>query len=192
VIACVGLESWRPRVGPWLGRVAATGALGVLLVGGAIAGWPYDLQLASPLRAASDGGTISSAPVAMAEWAKRNIPEEQRYAASTANARLLMAPGERTALAGKTPDVQDILIEPAFSDWELPLLRENDLRYVVTDTRELSNDATRGYFFSEKGKLADEELVPPSAVTKFSEIPGAARIYSSGQINIYDLEARRR
>lgn len=189
VLACCGLDQWRPRVRPWLGRVAATAALGVVLVGGAIAGWPWDLQLARPLRAEVDGGTISSAPLALAEWAGHNLPRDERLAAGTANARLLMVPGERTTLAGKTPDIQDILEEPAFSTWELPLLRENDIRYVVVDRRELSSETLRGYFFTTKGELGSEQLLPRAAVTKFTTLPGAAKIYSSGSITVYDLEA---
>jgi hypothetical protein len=191
VLACCGLDQWRPRARPWLGRVAMTAALGVVLVGGAIAGWPWDLQLARPLRAESDGGTISSAPLALAEWAGHNLPEDERLAAGNASARLLLTPGERTALAGKTPDIQDILTEPALSTWELPLLRENHIRYLVADRRELSSESLRGYFFNQKGNLADEKLLPKAAVTKFAEIPGAGRIYSSGEITIYDLDAQR-
>jgi hypothetical protein len=185
VAACAGLQNWRPRNRPWIGRVSLTAALGVVLVGGAIAGWPWDLQLASPLRAKADGGTISSAPLAVAEWARRNIPEDERFAASTADARALMVPGERIALAGKTPDIQDLLEETALSSWELPLLRREDLRYVVTDRREISKDVTRGYSFSIRGD--ERGLLPLASVTKFAGIPGAMRIYSSGDISVYDL-----
>lgn len=188
VVAFAGFEAWRPRGRAWLGRASVTAGLGVLLVGGAIAGWPWDLQLASPLRASADGRTISSAPLAAAEWAGHNVPEGRRFGASIADARLLMAHGERIALAGKTPDIQDILLEPALSDWELPLLRENDVRYVVTDRREIAGDATRGYFFSERG--VEEEALQRAAITKFGDIPGAARIYSNGEIAVYDLKAR--
>jgi hypothetical protein len=191
VLACTGLESWRPKGRPWLGRASLTGALGVVLVGGAIAGWPWDLQLDSTLRAKADGETIVSAPLAMAEWAEHNIPDDRRYGSTIANARLLLAPGERIAFAGKTPDIQDIVNEPALSDWELPLLRENHIRYLITDRRELSSDATRGYFFTRKGSYLDEALLPRQAVTKFTQIPGAGRIYSSGEITIYDLDAKR-
>ena len=100
-----------------------------------------------------------------------------------------MAPGERTTLAGKTPDIQDILEEPAFSTWELPLLRENDIRYVVADRRELSSETLRGYFFTTRGELGAEQLLPKAALTKFNTIPDAAKIYSSGSIVVYDLEA---
>ena len=191
VVACSGLESVRIAGRAWVSRAALSAGLAVLVIGGAISGWPWDLQLASPLRASAEGGTISSPSLAVAEWAQHNIPEERRFGTGIANARLLMSPGERIALAGKTPDIQDILIESALSDWELPLLRENDVRYVVTDRRELSSDATRGYFFTAKGDFADEELLPPKAISKFAQIPTAARVYSNGQITVYDLDGRR-
>lgn len=185
IAALSGLQNWRPAKRPWAGRAALTGALGVILVGGAIAGWPWDLQLSAPIRASAEGRTISSPPLALAEWAERNIPEDERLGATTADARMLMTPGERVAFAGKTPDIQDILEESSFSDWELPLLREEDIRYVVTDRREISSDATRGYAFSMRGD--EPELLPLKTVTKFGELPGAERIYSSGDIAIYDL-----
>jgi len=183
VLACAGLQNWAPRRRPWLGRVALTVGLGLVLVGDAIAGWPWDLQLASPVRARAEGGTISSPPLALAEWARRNTPEESRFAAGIADARLLLAPGERIALAGKHPDIEDILLEPAISNWELPLLQGHDVRYIVADARNVARDSTRGYSFS----TADELINPRSTVVKFSEIPSAKRIYSSGEMSVYDL-----
>ena len=185
VAALAGLEDWRPSKWPWLGRASLTAALGAVLVGGAIAGWPWDLQLSSPIRASAEGRTISSAPLALAEWAKHNIPAKERFGASTADARMLLAPGERVAFAGKTPDIQDILEETSFSGWELPLLRKEGIRYVVTDRREISSDATRGYSFSIRGD--EPELMPLATVSKFAELPGAKRVYSSGDISVYDL-----
>jgi hypothetical protein len=191
VLAGIGLENWRPRGQAWLGRASVTAALAVILVGGAIAGWPWDLQLASPLRASAQGGTISSPPLALAEWAEQNIPRDERLATGTANSRLLLFPGERKALAGKAPDIQDILVEPALSTWELPLLRQHHVRYVVTDRREISSDTLRGYFFANRREAAKERILPRAAIEKFTEIPGTARIYSSGDITVYDLEAGR-
>jgi len=189
IAALSGLQNWAPAKRPWAGRAALTAGLGVVLVGGAISGWPWDLQLAAPIRASAEGRTISSAPLALGEWAKQNLPEDSRFAASTADARILMAPGERVAFAGKTPDIQDMLEEPALSDWELPLLREEGIRYIVADRREISSDATRGYAFSIRGE--EPELMPLATVTKFAGLPRARRIYSSGDISVYELGSRR-
>ena len=42
-----------------------------------ISGWPWDAQLAKPLRVSAEGRTISSPPLALAEWARREGPERQ-------------------------------------------------------------------------------------------------------------------
>lgn len=188
VVASAGAQNWALRNRPRLGRAAISAALGVVLVGGAIAGWPWDLQLASPLRARAEGRTISSPPLALADWARENIPGDERFGSNIADARLLMAPGERIAFAGKNPDIQDILLELAFSKegWEMPLLRENGVRYVVTDSRDIASDSTRGYTFSEDGEVT----IPRQATLKFAELPGATRIYSNGEVSVYDLGAQ--
>ncbi|HVY78148.1 MAG TPA: hypothetical protein VG898_06555 [Solirubrobacterales bacterium] len=186
VAALAAAREWRPRGQRWLGRGALTAAFGVIVVGGAIAGWPWDLQLSSPMRVSAEGRTISSPPLALAEWARREIPPRARFGATIADARLLLAPGEHVALAGKTPDIEDILEENALSDWELPLLRREGVRYVVADRRQIASDATRGYFFATRGE--DERLLPLATVTKFGQLPGARRVYSSGDISVYELE----
>jgi hypothetical protein len=78
-----------------------------------------------------------------------------------------------------------MLLELSFSreNWEEPLLRENGIHYIVTDGREISLDATRGYSFSEVGEAAIER----AAILKFGELPGARRIYSSGDVSVYEL-----
>lgn len=189
VVACAGLERWPPLTGKRLGRLAPTACLGVILVGGAIAGWPWDSHLASPVKVIAEGRTIVSQPLGVAEWAGRHLPGG-RFAATTADSRFLLVPGDKTVIAGRSPDVEDILLDPTLVSWQLPLLRDNDLRYVVTDRRPASGDAVRGYFF-ERGSAADRELLPEGVASKFESVPGAARIFASGAIVVYDLEGRR-
>jgi hypothetical protein len=190
VLAGVGLENWRPKGRPWLGRALLTGALGVVLAGGAISGWPWDAQMARPLRAKAEGQTIVSPPLALAEWARDHV-DEGRFAAPVADGRLLLDPGNEVAVSGESPDVKDIVEGDALVGWELPLLRRNNLRYVVVDRREVAGDGTRGYFFSTDGAGYDEELLPPSTVSKFEALPEAARIYTNGPITVYDTEGLR-
>lgn len=191
VVACTAIERWRPWGREWIGRLTVSAALGVVLVGGTIAGWPWDLQLASPVRAKAEGGTIESSELAVAEWAADNFPRGERFGTSTSNARLILAPGERFAYAGKKPAIQEILTRRSLGDWELPLLERIGIRYMIIDRREIGSDSLRGYFFTDEREAAEQRILPRAAVEKFKEIPSAARIYSGGDISVYDLKARR-
>lgn len=164
-----------------------TAALAVILLGGAISGWPWDAQLTPPLRASAEGHEISSEPVALAEWVQRELPGE-RFGAPEADARLLLSPGEAIAYAGDSPDVKDIVTTPTLESWQLPLLEDENIRYLVGDRRDVSGDNVRGYFFRVFGQ-GNESLLEKGVVDKFSGIP-VARLYDSGRISVFDLENR--
>ncbi|HEX5713228.1 MAG TPA: hypothetical protein VFX85_07945 [Solirubrobacterales bacterium] len=171
----------------WARPLLAAG-IGLVLVGGAITGWPWDSQLARPLKISTAGATISSPPLALAEWA-RDLPDDARFAASTADAALLLDSGGKLAYEGASPDVEDILDEEALASWMIPLLRENEIRYIAVDRREVASDTLRGYYFSRRDR--DEPLRPRSVVDKFDAIPGISRIYSNGPITVFDLGPQR-
>ena len=124
----------------------------------------------------------------MAEWA-RDLPGEPRFAASTADAALLLDTGGKPAIEGTSPDVEDILDEEELASWMLPLLRRNDIRYVAVDRREVSSDTLRGYYFSRRDR--DEGMRPRSVSAKFNQVPGISRVYTNGPITVFDLGAER-
>ncbi len=188
VLALACLETLRRRADGTVTRALVAAGIGLVLVGGAISGWPWDSQTAQPLRISADGGTISSPPLGMAEWAEDELPAG-RFAASTADAGLLLVPGAKTALAGASPDVEDILDEENLVGWELPLLRRNRLRYVAVDRRQVASDTLRGYYFSNRDD--PDELRPKSVVSKFNELPRIGRVYTNGTITVFDLEPLR-
>jgi hypothetical protein len=187
VLACACVEALRRWQGQRLVRPLLAAGIGLILVGGAISGWPWDSQLARPLRISSAGATISSPPLALAEWAE-DLPSG-RFAASTADAGLLLDPADKTALAGSSPDVEDVLDEEQLAGWMLPLLRENDIRYIAVDRREVSSDSLRGYYFSRRDR--EEPLRAPSVSSKFNQVPGISRVYTNGPITVFDLGAQR-
>jgi hypothetical protein len=188
VIGCAALEGLRHWSGSRLVRPGIAAGIALVLVGGAIAGWPWDSQLAQPLRVTASGNTIVSPPLGMTEWAQHEV-RGGRFAATTADAGLLLAPGGKFALAGSSPDVEDLLAEEHLSNWELPLLRRNKLRYVVADRRAAAEDSLRGYYFAKEGSAA-AGLTSKAAVTKFNRVPGATRVYTNGTITVFDLGAR--
>jgi hypothetical protein len=170
-------------------RLTVTGAIGLILVGGAISGWPWDSQLAKPMRISVDGRTLPSPSLSAAEWSRDKI-EGGRFAAANADAGLLLVPGGKVALAGSSPAIEDVLDAKSFEGWELPLLRRNKLRYVVADRREASADTLRGHFFTTQ-EPTGETLKNRSTTAKFNQIPGVSRLYSNGAVTIFDLGEER-
>jgi hypothetical protein len=177
------------RSGPKLQRrrLLFTAALGVVLFGGVISGWPWDVQTARPLEATADGHEIDSESLALAKFAAKRI-DGSRFAAPESDARTLLAPGHQIAFAGQGPDVEDIVNTGQIESWQLPLLRENNLPYVVADRRLASGDAIRGFYFTVPGRYNDA-LRERGVLHKFSRLP-VARIWDSGRIVLYDLKDR--
>ena len=184
-VAVAGFELRRPRRGAKLVRPAVAALLALILFGGAVAGWPWDMQLAQPLAVAAKGGTIHSQPLAMAEWAAREVPGGS-FAAQTADANLLLTPGGKKVFTGSSPDVEDILEEPDLPSWQVPLLRREGIEYVVVDRREISADGIRGYYFTRNDE--EPELYPAGVVEKFERLPEFSRVYSNGPITVFRRE----
>jgi hypothetical protein len=177
------------RSGPNLRRrrLLLTGALGIVFVGGTISGWPWDVQMARPIQATADGHEIESEALALGRWASQRI-SGSRFAAPEAEARTLVSPGNQVAFSGQGPDVEDIVNTRYLESWQLPLLRENNLPYVVASRRVNSGDGIRGYYFSVPEQYGDK-LRPEEVVHKFAEIP-AARVWDGGRVVLYDLKDR--
>ncbi|HET9592725.1 MAG TPA: hypothetical protein VFP17_07405 [Solirubrobacterales bacterium] len=177
------------RAGPNLRRrrLLFTAALGVVLFGGVISGWPWDVQLARPLRVTADGNEIDSESLALAKFAGGRL-DGSRFAAPEAEARALLSPGGQIAFAGQGPDIEDIVNTGQIESWQLPLLQENHLPYVVADRRLASGDVIRGFYFTVPGRYNDA-LRERGVLHKFSRLP-VARVWDSGRIVLYDLKDR--
>src|SRR5215212_4979259 len=158
-------------------RLLFTAALGVVLFGGVISGWPWDVQTARPLQATADGNRIDSESLALAKFARQRL-DGSRFAAPEAEARTLLNPGGQVAFSGQGPDVVDIVNTPQLESWQLPLLQENHLPYVVTDRRLNSGDSIRGFYFSVPGQYGDA-LRGKDVVHKLSALP-VARVWDGG------------
>lgn len=168
-------------------RIVLTGALGVVLVGGAISGWPWDIQLARPLQATADGNEIDSESLAVAEWASKRL-DGSRFAAPEATARVLLTPGGQVAFGGQGPDIEDIVDEPQLESWQLPLLEQHNLPYVVADRRLISEDTLRGFYFDVKDQYGGA-LRKQGVVHKFARIP-VGRVWQGSRISVFNLEDR--
>jgi hypothetical protein len=177
------------RPGPKLQRrrLLFTAAMGIVLFGGIISGWPWDVQTARPLQVSADGNEIDSESLALAKFAEKRL-DGSRFAAAEAEARALAEPGGQIAFAGQGPDIEDIVNTEAFQDWQFEVLRENNLRYVAADRRLASGDSIRGIYFTVPGRYNDA-LREKGVIHKFSALP-VARVWDGGRVVLFDLKDR--
>jgi hypothetical protein len=77
---------------------------------------------------------------------------------------------------------------------EREILRRGRIRYVVVDRRLSSGLPPVGVFveLGEANTNRHTTPVSPGALAKFDTVEGAGRIYDSGDIVVYDVEALRR
>jgi hypothetical protein len=189
VVALAQLDRWTPSSLPCLGPLLLTAGLAVVFAGGVIAGWPPALRLSQPYRIEAGGRTIDAEGRAMAAWAHRVLGPGRRYAASDADARLLNTYASGFAMAGQSPDVEDILQTPTLDRWQLPVLRANGLRFVVVDRRHRSFNNTGGYFFGFRaGSERADALFEPKVAWKFDH--RFDRLFDSGDIVVFDVGRR--
>ena len=187
VLGFVGLELFEPARAPWLGRALTAGALAAIFAGGIIAGWTPDFRLPQPYHVKAGRHVLHPEGVELASWAA-SLPLGSRFAASDADARLLIAKSNSVALTGVYPDVNDILKSTDLPAWQLSLLRDHSLRYVVVDRRTRSFDNMEGYYFGLSPSTGHADaLLPAGIVTKFDRLR-VNKPYSSGTITVYDLE----
>ena len=187
----------RPARAPWLGRFLLSSSFAVVLVGGAISGWPWDVQLADPVKARAGGARFESEPLALARWTSTHLPGS-RFAAPNADALLLEAYGDVTVRAGRRPDIEDLLTNYRLEPWQKRVLRRYKLRYVVADRRRRAGDVVRGYSASVHPPAGARDSLFRINVTKKYEassvgrvvLPHSARIFDSGKIAVYDTEAQ--
>jgi hypothetical protein len=187
VLGFVGLEFFEPARALWFGRAATAGALTLIFAGGIIAGWAPEFRMPRPYHVRAHGQVIHPEGVELARWAA-SLPPGSRFAASDADARLLIAKSNHVALTGVYPDVKDILQSTDLPAWQLSLLRDYSLRYVVVDRRVRSFDNMEGYYFGLRPSTGHaDELLPVGVATKFDRLH-VNKLYSSGTITVYDLE----
>jgi 4-amino-4-deoxy-L-arabinose transferase-like glycosyltransferase len=191
VLALAGLDRWRPAAVPWLGACLTGVSLSVVFAGGLISGWEPDLRVSQPYRIEADGHVIDPEGRQLARWVDTRLGPGQRLAASDGDARSLATYAAAYSVSGVYPDIVDILKTTSLPAWQVSLLHDNRLRYVVVDRRLRSFDTLGGYFFAVRsGPRRSDELLPIGVVSKF-ERAGADRVYDSGNIVVFDLGANR-
>ena len=192
-LAFTAMELWNFLRRLWSGRAVVLGSVAIISMGGVIAGWAPALRLGRPYQVAVGNITVEPQGVATARWMRAVLGPNNRVAADESNGRLMLAYGGQYVLAGRYPNIKDLLITPNIPDWQVHIMQTEQIRYVVVDRRLISWDNMAGLYFDETngGPIPDADLFAPEIVQKFDKPKNVSRIFDSGHVVIYDVKAIR-
>ena len=165
-------------------RAGLLAAAAVLVICGVISTTPSSTRLAQPYRVSVPGTSVEPQAATAARWASTRLGTGNRVAAGAADGRFFLVDGREHVFVGHRPPIATILRTKPLYPWQISVLRRYRIRYVVTDSQPSSMDISDGYYF-----FAGNESHSGLAVAshKFRRA-GAAPIYDSGDIVVYDLK----
>lgn len=171
-------------------RITVALAVGLIFVGGAAVGWRPEIRLAQALRVAAGSGVIEPEGLTAARWSSRWIGPDKRaaFGANGSDSRLLMVYGGQSVRTGGIGGA-DLAIElPLLEEWQIQLLADKSIRYVLMDRRKITDDTLAGYFFPTKISPPTWRETIPSAIYDKFDRKDTSRIFDSGNITIYDVD----
>jgi hypothetical protein len=191
VLAFAVQELWDRKRASRLSRTIVLGGIAIIFVGGIIAGWVPTLRLSLPLRVNVENVVIEPQGFTAARWIRMALGPGNQVATDESNARLMLAYGGQLTLAGRYPDIKDLLGMSDFPDWQVELLREWAIQYIAVDRRLISANNMAGYYFDRTpaGSLPSTDLLDPETYGKFDKLKAISRLFDSGNIVIYDVGA---
>ena len=166
----------------------------VLFMGGLMIGWPRWARLPGPYLVAADTRSIERQGVEVARWTRELLGPDNRFVSDRTNRLLLTTYGRQRPVTGygDRVDTKSLILSPRLDSAEERVARLGNVRYVLIDRR-LSTSLPYGGVYVERGELSaiGFHRVPLGAerLDKFDDIPSISRVFDSGDIRIYDIEA---
>jgi len=187
-------------VGAWLApRLKTYGTMVVpglvlLILGGTLIGSGPDWQrVPGPYIAGAEQRSVDAETIAVAQWAGTYLPADSRVAADTVFSRVLPNFGPITTLTQPAgyDSMTPLFIAHSVDQQVLELILQNDVDFIVVDTRQAGQTARSGAFFEGgTGYGADAQTVKRDQVEKFEGQPGFDLILD-GPVRVYDVRPLR-
>jgi hypothetical protein len=173
-------------------RFAATSLTFVVFAGGVINGLAPWARLPYPYRPAADSRSVDLESISAAMWTFTHLGEHFEFVSDRTDHQLLGAYGQQGGHTFQGASAQILLsTQVAVAGRYIALLK---IDYVMVDRR--LSDAlplTNGGYvvIGELGGITWTSPLDPAALAKFDRLPGARRIFDSGDIQIYDVRSIR-
>jgi hypothetical protein len=166
--------------------VAVAGTL-MLLSDGLSNGWPpYWERLPGPHLVAGFERSVGPEEIATAQWTLTALGPGNRFAADIGIYPLLIGYGDQDPLQG----VGYLYTTRTFTPAIAQEAKAQAVQYVLVDRRLSQSLPASGTYFPGSSTTGNQPI-PIADLTKFNQIPGAARVYDNGDIVIYNLRGIR-
>jgi hypothetical protein len=170
-------------------RMTVALTVGIIFAGGAAVGWRPEIRLAQALRVAAGKSVIEPEGLTAARWSSRWIVPDKRaaFGANGSDSRLLLVYGGQSVRTGGIGGA-DLAVEmPGLEEWQIQLLKDKSIRYVLMNRRKITDDTLAGYFFPNKISPPTWRQTIPAAIYNKFDRSMTSRIFDSGNITIYDV-----
>jgi hypothetical protein len=158
----------------------------VLVLNGLVNGWPpYWERLPGPYQVAGAERSVGPEQVASADWVLAALGPGNRFATDEGDLPVLGSYGDQTTIG----DDGFLYTSPTVTPAVAQQVQAQSIGYILVDRRLSEMLPASGQYFPvdpNVGKYA--RPLPLADLTKFDHVAGAARIYDSGNIVIYDLQ----
>jgi hypothetical protein len=170
-------------------RMATIGVAVICFLGSAIyGGGPLVILVNGPYIVGAHERSLGSPSLALAQWVSTHLPAGSHVAVDRDNAGLLNAFGqvEPVSPLNGSDDPAPLFFDPQLTPSDLSLIRKDDIRYIVTDTRLTEGLPLFGAYIAP-GETGRPTRLTAAELEKFDSTPGVYRIYDNGAIQVYDL-----
>jgi hypothetical protein len=167
-------------------------AMLVMFLGGVVlGGGPTSDLLPGPYLVTAGGRSFEPEGKQAAIWTRSYLGPNNRIATDNMTRVLMNSYGDQqpvTDLEDKM-DVSSIFFSSSLGPYELLILKDARIRYVVVDLRLSTGLPQYGYYFDPDEPSAYHHTIPISleGLTKFNTISHVNRVFDSGDIVIYDV-----
>ena len=170
-------------------RMATIGVAVICFLGSTLyGGGPLPLLVNGPYIVGAHERSLGSPSLALANWVSTHLPAGSHVAVDRDNAGLLNNFGQVypvTPLNG-ADNPASLFFDPQLTPSDIALIRKDDIRYIVTDTRLTEGLPLFGAYIAP-GETGRPTRLTAAELEKFNSIPGVYRIYDNGAIQVYDL-----
>jgi hypothetical protein len=170
-------------------RIATIGVAVVCFLGSNLyGGGPLLILVNGPYIVGAHERSLGSPSLALANWVSTHLPAGSHVAVDRDNAGLLNNFGQVepiTPLNGAN-DPAPLFFDQQLTPSDIALIRTDDIRYIVTDTRLTEGLPLFGAYIAP-GETGRPTRLTAEELGKFNSIPGVYRLYDNGAIQVYDL-----